>query len=139
MQRKNLPPWHIATLATICLIGSSVANERTDFATIVHETGCGSRDGDRTFAAKYKDRLFIAQGEITDIANGTVALKLLKSTRTYDIRVNLASARDAEFLQVGQTISISFVMRSRGTCSWGYSGDEGTLYKDFTPEGDFRE
>jgi len=132
--------WHIATLASsIWLIGSSLANERTDFATIVRETGCGSRNGDRVFAAKYKDRLFIAQGEITDIANGSVALKLLKTTTTYDIRVKMDSARDAESLHVGDTISISFVMRSRGTCSWGYSGDQGTLYRDWIPEGDFRE
>ena len=135
------PPlkWQIATLASICLIASSIANERTDFASIVRETGCGSRDGDRVFAAKYKDRLFIAQGEVTDIANGSVALKLLNTTKTYDVRVEMGSAREAEFLHVGDTISISFVMRNRGTCSWGYSGDEGTIYKDFIPEGDFRE
>ena len=118
--------WHIAMLASsIWLIGSSLANERTDFATIARETGCGSRDGDRVFAAKYKDRLFIAQGEITDIANG--ALKMLKTTTTYDIRVEMDSAAAAELLHVGDTIIISFVMRSHGTCWWGYNGDQGSL------------
>ena len=65
----------------------ALADEKADFGTIVKETGCNSRNGEATFAAKYKDRLFIAHGTITDIVGDNIALRILPTTKTYDIRV----------------------------------------------------
>jgi hypothetical protein len=115
----------------------ALADEKADFATIVKETGCNSRNGEATFAAKYKERLFIARGTITDIVDDNIALRILPTTKTYDIRVRLDTAHDAERVSVGDQINISFVMRTRAGCWWGYGGDHGVIHRP--AEGDFRE
>jgi hypothetical protein len=118
-------------LMGILLSTVALAEERVDFATIVKQTGCGSnRDGAVIFDSRYKDRLMIAAGEIVDIHNGSIGLKLLPTTRTYDVRVKLGMTSEAERLRIGQHITISFMMRRPGTCWWGYIADEGHIHKD---------
>ena len=98
---------------------------------MISETGCESRYSedkkDDLFASNYEDRTMTVTGEVAYISGGQVGIKVLPSTLTYDVLIELSDANAAYDLEKEQRLSVSFKMRSAGGCFLPYSGDEGII------------
>jgi hypothetical protein len=101
------------------------------YATVAQETGCGHRHSDEKaediFRRSYKDKRMTATGTVEVNDNGTLGLKLLRKTLTYDVQVYLRNKSDGYNLRKGDQVTVSFVMRSTGGCFLPFSGDDGRI------------
>jgi hypothetical protein len=98
---------------------------------MINETGCASKASDEKkadiFKAKYKSHRVIATGEIALLDNGQLNLKLLASTLTFDVRIEMADKRATYDLQKGSTVTVEFTATDQGGCVLAHSGNDGVL------------
>jgi hypothetical protein len=99
--------------------------------TMISETGCPSHYSEDKkadlFNAGYKNRVTTATGQIVKIDGGEVLLKILPTTLTYDLQVNLRNKSEGYSLQQGQVLTVRFMSRSAGGCFLPFSGDGGVI------------
>jgi Flp pilus assembly protein TadD len=101
-----------------------------DFLNLMAATGCESKYSEQKCAdlfAAQKGRQMTVTGEITGVKGGRVLLRVLRDTITYDIGVTLADENAAYDLEVGRTITVSFILTQHGGCVLPYGGKDGRL------------
>jgi hypothetical protein len=79
------------------------------------------------FAQKFKGKLMTARGSVETNKDGTIGLKLLKNTFTYDVLVHLSDKSQSYNLEKGDVVTVKFVVKSHGGCFLSFSGEEGVI------------
>lgn len=105
-----------------------VGNE--DARDLLAMTGCNSRYSDdkkSDLFGRFKGRQMTATGRVVSVDHGEVALKLLPSTLTYDLQVQMRDSRSVYDLERGQFLTVQFRMLTQGGCVLPYGGDQGTV------------
>jgi len=99
--------------------------------TMINDTGCPSHYSEDKkadlFNAGYRNRVTTATGQITKIEGGQVLLKILSSTLTYDLEVNLRDKSRGYNLQQGQVVTMRFIPRRAGGCFLPFDGNDGVI------------
>jgi hypothetical protein len=120
-----------AAIAALTATADAQVPNNYAFLKMLADTGCDSRYSDDKkadlFQASYKNREMTVTGEITSLSSGKLALKVLPSTLTSDVRVVLRDPRAGYDLQKGQRVTIRFVVNIAGGCILDYSGDQGVI------------
>jgi hypothetical protein len=118
-----------ATFASLSRAHAQQANG--DFLDMLAQTGCESKYSDDKkadlYASRWKGTPMTIVGEIADVDNGTVSVKVLRSTMTWDIRVDMRNKRDAYDLEKGTRIMLTFNVSSHGGCFLSFRGNNGVI------------
>jgi hypothetical protein len=95
------------------------------------ETGCKSKYSDDKkadiYASRWKGKQMTVVGEIATLKDGNVSIKVLRSTLTFDIVVEMQNKRDAYDLEKDQRVTLTFNVSSHGGCFLSYHGSNGVV------------
>jgi hypothetical protein len=98
---------------------------------MVSTLGCNGKWSDdkkkAVFDSDYKDKLTTITEKIAKAGDGTVDLKVLPSTLTYDIQVRMANAGDTYSLNKDEVVTFKFVPTMLGGCILSFDGKEGVI------------
>jgi hypothetical protein len=98
---------------------------------MVGTLGCSGKWSDdkkkAIFDSDYKDKLTTITGKIASAGDGTVDLKVLSSTLTFDVQVKMANAGDTYNLNKDETITLKFVPTMLGGCIIAFHGEGGVI------------
>lgn len=118
-----------ATFASLSRAGAQTPNAA--FQQMLAETGCTSKYSDDKkadiYASRWKGKQMTVIGEIATLKDGDVSIKILRSTLTFDIVVEMQNKRDAYDLEKGERAMLTFNVSSHGGCFLSYHGNNGVL------------
>jgi hypothetical protein len=120
-------------LALAQLFPTEASAQSEGFAAIDEEVGCRTRYGEEKaaneFATKYAGKEMTVSGQVSSVSRGTLRLKVLPATITFDLQVELADLNAGYDLEKGQRVTVRFVMRRAGRCYRPFEGDQGVIVK----------
>jgi hypothetical protein len=103
----------------------------TSVADVVRDLGCNTKyskeKAANVFDTKYKNKMMTAKGVLEVNDNGTLGLKLLNTTLTYDLQIYLSDKNQAYNVEKGQVVAVRFTMKRSGGCFLPFSGDHGVI------------
>jgi hypothetical protein len=107
------------------------AKSNASFLQMLAETGCDSRYSDDKkadlFAQRWKGKSMTVTGEVANVSKGTVSVKILRTTLSSDIWVDMQNDRDVYDLEKGQRVTLTFTVKDHGGCFLNYRGIFGVL------------
>jgi hypothetical protein len=122
-----------ATAAFIWAMPATAQSVNTAFIQMLNETGCDSRYNDDkkafVFDRDYRNREMTVVGEFVNASSGSIFVKVLPSTLTFDVSIRLRNTEDAFDLEKGQRVTVKFQVSSHGGCILSYRGVLGVLVK----------
>jgi hypothetical protein len=99
-----------ATAAFIWAMPATAQSVNTAFIQMLNETGCDSRYNDDkkafVFDRDYRNREMTVVGEFVNASSGSIFVKVLPSTLTFDVSIRLRNAEDAFDLEKGQRVTV---------------------------------
>lgn len=104
----------------------------SSYFALDNEIGCSSTYNeqkiDDIFEAKYKDHWMVMSGEINIVDGGRVSLNT-DGKGTQDIVVEFNDESVAYDLEIGQRITVGFIMKSTGGCFLPFGGKHAVLVR----------
>jgi hypothetical protein len=83
----------------------------------------GTAKAANEFATKYAGKEMTVR-QVSSVSRGTLRLKVLPATITFDLQVELADLNAGYDLEKGQRVTVRFVMRRAGRCYLPFEGDQ---------------
>jgi hypothetical protein len=123
----------MTTVAAIAVAATTAQAQRPNsaFLAMLSDTGCDSRYSDDKkaflYQQNYQGREMTVVGEVSSAEKGSVYMKVLPSTLTFDVIVKLRDPKDAFDLEKGQRVGVKFQVSGHGGCFLSYRGDNGVL------------
>jgi hypothetical protein len=122
----------LTTVAALAFAGSASAQmSNADFAQMERETGCGSKYNDDKkadiFSRQYQGKQMVVTGEVKNAEKGALYVRLLSSTLTFDLVVDMNDARSIYDLERGQRVKVAFLVTRQGGCILSFHGNNGVL------------
>jgi hypothetical protein len=121
------------TVALAQLFATEASAQSEGFAAIEAEVGCRTRYSEEKaaheFATKYAGKEMTVTGQVSSVSRGTLRLKLLPTTFTFDLQVELVDPKAGYDLEKGQLVTVRLVMRRAGSCYLPFEGDQGVIVK----------
>jgi hypothetical protein len=126
---KAEPPIKSQADKNVVLASSPV--HAADLNQAIQETGCESHYSDEKkadlFAQKYQGREFVTTGTIETVESGHISLKVLPTTFTFDIQIEMADSKAAYDLEKGQRVTVRYTLTKAGGCILAYKGKNGVI------------
>ncbi len=80
-----------------------------------------------TFRDTYEGKFWTVRGVVETVGKGSIELKVLPDTFTYDLSVKLLDPNSAYNIEKGQLVTARFIMKRAGGCILPYNGDHGVI------------
>lgn len=104
-----------------------------EFIQMLNQTGCESKFSDEKkadiFLHRYKGRQMIVTGEINNADTGSLYIRVLPSTLTFDLAVDMSDRHSTYDLEKGRRVTVAFVVSSQGGCFLSFMGNNGVLQR----------
>jgi hypothetical protein len=134
MQRMRMGDVEICSYCRCASRDVVNAEVSIDAKDMIQETGCASKFSEEKkndiYARKYKNERMFVVGEISYINKGSLGVKILRATLTYDVLITMRDPKDTYEIEKGDVKAVIFTSDNiAGGCILPYTGKDGVIAK----------